>query len=79
MENLKRLPVICSMGGLNSGGRTSGNISYKRLVYDNLSNEEKKQVLKDLISLSEEKKTEKEILSGIRRELAKDGRSFENK
>ena len=64
MENLKRLPVICSVGGLNSGGRTSGNISYKRLVYDNLSNEEKKQVLKDLISLSEEKKTEKEILSG---------------
>ena len=64
MENLKRLPVICSMGGLNSGGRTSGNISYKRLVYENLSNEEKKQVLKDLISLSEEKKTEKEILSG---------------
>jgi len=64
MENLKRLPVICSMGGLNSGGRTSGNISYKRLVYENLSNEEKKQILKDLISLSEEKKTEKEILSG---------------
>ena len=52
------------MGGLNSGGRTSGNISYKRLVYENLSNEEKKQILKDLISLSEEKKTEKEILSG---------------
>ena len=64
MENLKRLPVICSIGGLNSGGRTSGNISYKRLVYENLSNEEKKEVLKDLISLSEEKKTEKEILSG---------------
>ena len=64
MENLKRLPVICSMGGINSGGRTSGNISYKRLVYENLSNEEKKEVLKDLISLSEEKKTEKEILSG---------------
>ena len=64
MENLKRLPVICSMGGLNSGGRTSGNISYRRLVYENLSNEEKKEVLKDLISLSEEKKTEKEILSG---------------
>ena len=64
MENLKRLPVICSMGGLNSGGRTSGNISYMRLVYENLSNEEKKEVLKDLISLSEEKKTEKEILSG---------------
>ena len=64
MENLKRLPVICSIGGLNSGGRTSGNISYSRLVYENLSNEEKKEVLKDLISLSEEKKTEKEILSG---------------
>ena len=64
MENLKRLPVICSMGGLNSGGRTSGNISYKRLVYENLSNEEKKEFLKDLISLSKEKKTEKEILSG---------------
>ncbi len=64
MENLKRLPVICSMGGLNSGGRTSGNISYSRLVYENLSNEEKKEVLKDLISLSEDKKTEKEILSG---------------
>jgi len=64
MENLKRLPVICSIGGLNSGGRTSGNISYKRLVYENLSNEERKEVLKDLISLSEEKKTEDEILSG---------------
>lgn len=64
MENLKRLPVICSMGGLNSGGRTSGNMSYSRLVYENLSNEEKKEVLKDLISLSEKKKTEKEILSG---------------
>ena len=64
MENLKRLPVICSIGGLNSGGRTSGNISYRRLVYENLSNEERKEVLKDLISLSEKKKTEKEILSG---------------
>ena len=64
MKNLKKLPVICSMGGLNSAGRTSGNMAYKRLIFQNLSDQDKKDVLKDLMSLSKENKTDQEILSG---------------
>ena len=64
MKNLKKLPVICSMGGLNSAGRTSGNMAYKRLIFQNLSDQDKKNVLKDLMSLSKENKTDQEILSG---------------
>ena len=58
MKNLKKLPVICSMGGLNSAGRTSGNIGYKRLIYESLSDTDKSEVLKDLMSLSKETKSE---------------------
>ena len=64
MKNLKKLPVICSMGGLNSAGRTSGHIGYKRLIYQSLIDSEKNEVLKDLMALSEETKSEKEILAG---------------
>ena len=64
MKNLKKLPVICSMGGLNSAGRTSGHIGYKRLIYQSLVNSEKNEVLKDLMALSKETKSEKEILAG---------------
>lgn len=64
MKNLKKLPVICSMGGLNSAGRTSGHIGYKRLIYQSLVDSEKNEVLKDLMSLSKETKSEKEILAG---------------
>lgn len=63
MKNLKKLPVICSMGGLNSAGRTSGNIGYKRLIYESLSDTDKSEVLKDLMSLSKETKSEEEILA----------------
>jgi 3-oxoacyl-(acyl-carrier-protein) synthase len=64
MKNLKKLPVICSMGGLNSAGRTSGHIGYKRLIYQSLVDSEKNEVLKDLMALSKETKSEKEILAG---------------
>ena len=64
MKNLKKLPVICSMGGLNAAGRTSGHIGYKRLIYQSLVNSEKNEVLKDLMALSKETKSEKEILAG---------------
>ena len=64
MKNLKKLPVICSMGGLNSAGRTSGHIGYKRLIYQSLVDSEKNEVLKDLMALSNETKSEKEILAG---------------
>ena len=63
MKNLKKLPVICSMGGLNAAGRTSGHIGYKRLIYQSLVNSEKNEVLKDLMALSNETKSEKEILA----------------
>ena len=52
------------MGGLNSAGRTSGHIGYKRLIYQSLIDSEKNEVLKDLMALSEETKSEKEILAG---------------
>jgi len=52
------------MGGLNSAGRTSGHIGYKRLIYQSLVDSEKNEVLKDLMALSNETKSEKEILAG---------------
>ena len=63
MKNLKKLPVICSMGGLNAAGRTSGHIGYTRLIYQRVVNYEKNEVLKDLMALSKETKSEKEILA----------------
>ena len=77
MKNLKKLPVICSMGGLNSAGRTSGNMAYKRLIFQNLSGQDKKDVLKDLMSLSKENKTDQEILD-LLHELMQDHKDQSN-
>ena len=42
MQDFKRFPVICSVGGINSAGRSSFDFSYKRLVIDNLDANSKK-------------------------------------
>ena len=52
MQDFKRFPVICSVGGINSAGRSSFDFSYKRLVMDNLDALSKKSLLKDLNSLT---------------------------
>ncbi len=63
MQDFKRFPVICSVGGINSAGRSSFDFSYKRLVLDKLDASEKKFILKDLSSLTNsEISSEKDIL-----------------
>ena len=57
MLNLKRFPVICSVGGINSAGRSSFNFSYKRLIIENLNKEKKIELLKDLNNLTNGKIT----------------------
>ena len=64
MPNLKKLPVICSIGGINSAGITSSNLAYQRLVYETLSKSEKDNVLKNLNDLSGLERTEDQILNG---------------
>ena len=62
MQDFKRFPVICSVGGINSAGRSSFDFSYKRLVIDNLDENSKKLLLKDLKSLTNsEISSEKDI------------------
>ena len=62
MRDFKRFPVICSVGGINSAGRSSFDFSYKRLVIDNLDANSKKSLLKDLSSLTNsEISSEKDI------------------
>ena len=62
MQDFKRFPVICSVGGINSAGRSSFDFSYKRLVMDNLDANSKKLLLKDLNSLTNsEISSEKDI------------------
>ncbi len=62
MQDFKRFPVICSIGGINSAGRSSFDFSYKRLVIDNLDTNSKKSLLKDLSSLTNsEISSEKDI------------------
>ena len=62
MQDFKRFPVICSVGGINSAGRSSFDFSYKRLVLDGLDTSTKKSLLKDLNSLTNsEISSEKDI------------------
>ena len=62
MQDFKRFPVICSVGGINSAGRSSFDFSYKRLVFDGLDASTKKSLLKDLNSLTNsEISSEKDI------------------
>ena len=64
MLDLKRFPVICSVGGINSAGRSSFNFSYKRLIIENLNKEKKIELLKDLNNLTSGKiSSEKDILN----------------
>ena len=63
MQDFKRFPVICSVGGINSAGRSSFDFSYKRLVLDSLDTRSKELLLKDLNSLTNsEISSEKDIL-----------------
>ncbi len=63
MQDFKRFPVICSVGGINSAGRSSFDFSYKRLVFDKLDTQSKNSLLKDLNSLtSSQISSEKDIL-----------------
>ena len=63
MQDFKRFSVICSVGGINSAGRSSFDFSYKRLVLDKLDVSAKKFLLKDLSSLTNsEISSEKDIL-----------------
>ena len=63
MQDFKRFPVICSVGVINSAGRSSFDFSYKRLVLDKLDASAKKFLLKDLSSLTNsEISSEKDIL-----------------
>ena len=57
MLDLKRFPVLCSVGGINSAGRSSFNFSYKRLIIENLNKEKKIELLKDLNNLTNGKIT----------------------
>ena len=40
MKAIRRLPVICGYGGINSAGRSAFDLAYKRLVFNLLSQEE---------------------------------------
>ena len=63
MQDFKRFPVICSVGGINSAGRSSFDFSYKRLILDSLDKQSKKSLLKDLNALTNsEISSEKDIL-----------------
>ena len=64
MSDFKKLPVICSIGGINSAGRTSNEMSYKRMVFNNLDSELKKEVITDLDSISDVERSKEEILRG---------------
>ena len=48
MKSIRRLPVICGYGGINSAGRSAFDLAYKRLVFNLLSQEEKNEVILDL-------------------------------
>ena len=73
MPNLKKLPVICSIGGINSAGRTSSNLAYQRLIYETLSEDEKSNVLINLNALSGLERSENQILDGtLVRQINKD-------
>ncbi len=63
MQDFKRFPVICSVGGINSAGRSSFDFSYKRLILDSLDTQSKKTLLEDLNALTNSKiSSEKDIL-----------------
>ena len=61
MNSIRRLPVICGYGGINSAGRSAFDLAYKRLVFDLLS-EEKNEVILDLSNITNNETNEENIL-----------------
>jgi len=53
MKSIRRLPVICGYGGINSAGRSAFDLAYKRLVFNLLSEEEKNEVFLDLSNMTD--------------------------
>ena len=53
MRSIRRLPVICGYGGINSAGRSAFDLAYKRLVFNLLSEEEKNEVFLDLSNMTD--------------------------
>ena len=52
MNSIRRLPVICGYGGINSAGRSSSDLAYQRLVFDLLSEDMKNEVVEDLSNIT---------------------------
>ena len=63
MKSIRRLPVICGYGGINSAGRSAFDLAYKRLVFNLLSQEEKNEVILDLSNMTDGLTNEENILA----------------
>ena len=48
---MTNLPVITGLGGVNAAGRSSGNHSYRRIIFESLSETEKLETQLALASL----------------------------
>ena len=73
MKLIRRLPVICGYGGINSAGRSAFDLAYKRLVFNLLSQEEKNEVILDLSNMTDGLTNEENILANtLVRKIDKD-------
>ena len=73
MKSIRRLPVICGYGGINSAGRSAFDLAYKRLVFNLLSQEEKNEVILDLSNMTNGLTNEENILANtLVRKINKD-------
>ena len=73
MKSIRRLPVICGYGGINSAGRSAFDLAYKRLVFNLLSQEEKNEVILDLSNITDGLTNEENILANtLVRKIDKD-------
>ena len=73
MKSIRRLPVICGYGGINSAGRSAFDLAYKRLVFNLLSQEEKNEVILDLSNMTNGLTNEENILANtLVRKIDKD-------
>ena len=73
MNSIRRLPVICGYGGINSAGRSAFDLAYKRLVFNLLSQEEKNEVILDLSNMTDGLTNEENILTNtLVRKIDKD-------
>ena len=73
MKSIRRLPVICGYGGINSAGRSAFDLAYKRLVFNLLSQEDKNDVILDLSNITDGLTNEENILANtLVRKIDKD-------